>query len=183
MSKFYKEITTDRLSLIQKEVVEYLNLKYITAIHLDINPEDILSKCPQLKLFLTSINVLHCIALIRTVVLLAHDRLAPHTDGGAENPRCLALNIPLLHCENSLTTFYKKKNPFKKGKEAHNAKLNYSYTSFDDDSVKAVESLVLTHPTLLRVNEIHSVENNSDRIRYCLTIRFAPEPLELFNIG
>ncbi len=92
----------------------------------------------------------------------------------------LAINIPLLNCENSVTEFWevdptapviKKLTP------------NFvPYNEVDPTKCKKIDEYKLTSPVIFDTSVPHSVHNFSDQDRLAISIRFKEDPWHLINI-
>jgi hypothetical protein len=105
-----------------------------------------------------------------------------HRDGTPNFKRLFALNFPIYNCEDSLTSFYEVKDGIEKVEKLI-PNNGTPYTKFDintDDIIK-VDSVIVSKPTWLRVNALHSVSMTSDKNRIVASLRFKPEPLDYLN--
>ena len=93
-----------------------------------------------------------------------------------------ALNIPLINCGNSKTTFYKDRKPlFISSKYAtENTRIKYDAVVEMQSIYKAKEisSYVLDRPTLLNTQVFHNVINYSSEPRFAISLRFDKNPVE-----
>ena len=86
-----------------------------------------------------------------------------------------ALNIPLINCDNSLTTFYNDKKelimewPWNNAKRTHTKRIH--------TKVDAIDSYVLNQPIFFNTQVFHAVENFNDSPRYAISLRFKKNPL------
>ena len=88
--------------------------------------------------------------LERVIVLTASEKFKflPHQD---EGPRVCRINWPVLNSDSAYTVFYKKKP----------TAMPYKYEGIDmyhKHDVEVSDTFVLTKPTLMHVDTIHSVE-------------------------
>jgi len=99
-----------------------------------------------------------------------------HTDfRPAEFGDCLAINIPLQNCENSVTEIWKC-----------NCDSPVRYTSngqpyryFDKENCIKISEFFLNKPVLFRTDLPHSVSNKSNKTRRAMSIRFKDDPWHL----
>jgi hypothetical protein len=106
-------------------------------------------------------------------------RSAIHTD---ERPKdaVLAINIPLINCDQSLTEFWKTDND-----SAFIRKLTPNFVPFyeiDPNKCQKISEFVLTKPIIFDTSIPHSVHNYSNQIRFGISIRFKKDPWHLINI-
>ncbi len=175
----FKEVQTEKLSDIKSELISYFDLTdKIKRLPVHIDHHDLLEKSPQLKAFLTELDLIDKIRLVRTVTVMPKGFYSAHVDGSAQDsiPRTVALNIPMVNCDDSLTRFFERKGPGIKPLVKSNKKMDFSYQDYSYDDIVLKTQFTLRHPTFLKICEIHDVINNSSKVRYCLTIRFSPEP-------
>lgn len=84
-----------------------------------------------------------------------------------------ALNIPLINCENSLTTLYK----------SNKAPQFYMFKNRITEvekiaNCKPITSYVLDRPVLFNTQILHAVENYSSEPRVAISLRFDTNPIE-----
>lgn len=83
------------------------------------------------------------------------------------------VNIPLVNCENSVTTLYKSNN---KSKKLYNGTTLIEVLSIHD--TEPIDSYVLTRPILLNTRIFHAVRNFSDKPRIVMSLQFKTNPIE-----
>lgn len=99
-----------------------------------------------------------------------------HTDWRpTEYGDCLALNIPLNNCENSITELWES---------SYDPPIQYTtngqpYRYFDPKLCKKITEFKLIKPVLFRTDIPHSVSNNSNNVRQAISIRFKDDPWHL----
>ena len=99
-----------------------------------------------------------------------------HTDWRpTEYGHQLALNIPLLNCEHSLTELWSSD---------YDPPTQYTsngqpYRFFESSRCKKLTEFKLTTPVLFRTDIPHSVNNTSNTIRKAISIRFKVDPWHL----
>lgn len=89
----------------------------------------------------------------------------------------LALQIPLLNCENSTTIFWSSN---------YSPPLQYTtngqpYNYFDPSRCIKITEFNLTEPTFFRTDIPHSVNNPTDTVRKAISIRFKQDPWHLIK--
>ena len=91
----------------------------------------------------------------------------------------LALNIPLLNCEDTVTEFWNCDRPYKIGYTVNG--LPYFY--FPPETVKIkIAEFVLTKPVLFDVRVPHSSTNKGTETRLAISLRFAKDPWHLVGM-
>ena len=117
-----------------------------------------------------------------------HNWSYAHKDSIEKNRSTLALNIPLINCENSRTTLYKET----KSKTSHFLSeypdANYTNCISEDLTNKTeiqkknkkqiITSYVLNRPILFNTRVFHAVENFSIKPRLAISLRFERNPTE-----
>jgi hypothetical protein len=98
-----------------------------------------------------------------------------HTDYRPEG-FSLALNIPLEHCENSITSMWDTADQITEIRYTTN---NSPYHYYDPELCKKVTEFRLTEPILFDTSIPHSVDNLSDNWRRAISLRFEPDPWHL----
>lgn len=103
-------------------------------------------------------------------------------DSYIRNSSTYALNIPLLNCENSVTTLYKDRKPMFITNTEHTRKdLPPQADYLEIQSVykaKVITSYVLDRPILFNTRIFHGVVNNSPNPRLAISLRFAENPVD-----
>jgi hypothetical protein len=99
-----------------------------------------------------------------------------HTDWRPANyGNQLALNIPLLNCENSITSLWKSDyNP-----PTQYTENGQPYNFYDPTRCVKIAEFKLIQPTIFRTDLPHSVDNPSNCVRTAISIRFKRDPWHL----
>jgi hypothetical protein len=89
----------------------------------------------------------------------------------------LALNIPLLNCENSTTSLWKSD---------YTPPVQYTdngqpYNFYDPNRCVKIAEFKLIYPTIFRTDLPHSVDNPSNTVRKAISIRFKQDPWQLIH--
>lgn len=174
----YKPIFIDTYDKIQSQLFEFIQ-PAINANITDafvVEQTEILNNCPGLKIFLDK-NNLHW-DMARFFVTASDDSLPIHLDGDAQNPKFLALNLPITGCDNSEMLWWRNVDMIESAEHS-----NYSISKipiFDGLNKTITHSLKLTSPHLVQVNIPHSVINDQDQPRAILSLRFRPDPMHLW---
>jgi hypothetical protein len=95
-----------------------------------------------------------------------------HTDWRPrEKEDCLALQIPLVNCENSITAIWRNND---------NIPLwPRDVVYFQEERCTKIGEFRLTSPTLFRVDLPHNVTNPTDSFRKAISLRFKKDPWHL----
>lgn len=116
---------------------------------------------------------------VQRFVLIQVEPLAKgriHTDWRPTNFGCqLALNIPLINCDNSITSLWESDYV----PETQYTTNGQPYNFYDPDRCNKVAEFKLTQPALFRTDLPHSVDNLSDKGRKAISIRFKIDPWHL----
>lgn len=129
------------------------------------------------------IGVTHFLGLeIQRAVLI---QVAPHATGRIHTdwrPKDygdqLALNIPLMDCEHSITSLWSSD---------YTPPTQYTdngqpYNFYDPARCTKLTEFKLTQPVMFRTDVPHSVDNPSDKTRRAISLRFKQDPWHLVNI-
>lgn len=89
----------------------------------------------------------------------------------------LALNIPLVNCEDSVTSLWKSD---------YTPPMQYTdngqpYNFYDPARCTKVTEFKVTRPVIFRTDLPHSVDNPSNKIRKAISVRFKKDPWHLVN--
>lgn len=118
--------------------------------------------------------------LFKTVLIQVqkHTSLPIHTDFRPHDNNQLAINIPLLNCEDSYTKFYKttKENDLVEYSSSGSPLIRYH----PDDCVQ-IDEFRLSNPVVFRTDIPHSVVNLSPNTRLAISLRFETDPWHLVN--
>jgi len=99
-----------------------------------------------------------------------------HTDWRPANyGNQLALNIPLLNCENSITSLWKSDY----SPPTQYTENGQPYNFYDPTRCVKIAEFKLTQPTIFRTDLPHSVDNSSNCVRTAISIRFKRDPWHL----
>ena len=109
------------------------------------------------------------------ITVRPNDPLPIHID----QRKGLALNIPLLNCENTVTELWHCDQPYKIG-YTHNG-LPYFYYPTNTITTKIGE-FILTKPVLFDVRVPHSSTNKGTGTRLAISLRFEEDPWQLVGM-
>jgi hypothetical protein len=137
---------------------------------------------PSLSIYLKELGIYDIWEKTALIAATPNRSVPIHRDGTPNFKRLFALNFPIYNCEDSITTFYEVKDGIDKVEQLV-PNNGTPYTKFDinvDDIIK-VDSVIVSEPTWLRVNVLHSVSMTSDKNRIVASLRFKPEPMDYLN--
>lgn len=179
MTKFYEQLYFAEFNSIREELK---NSILSDARERNIDPEkqtnwftdiSVLLKNEKFKKFFYSLNYIfdlesYYVSVVFT--LNGKEERGPHIDplGNVETPNkiFLGLNIPLDE-SHTLMKWYQDQEVFNN----HPSNLNAKFVKNINDVVEEDRALI-TGPTIIRADKIHSAENLSDDRRYLVSIRF-----------
>lgn len=175
--KLYKKIIIPHLSIIQKKLKVFIpQLKHNQNDAFAVDHKILEQTVPELFEFFKS----HCLDydIFRIFQTAPKGRLSIHVDGNEKWPKVLALNIPIIGCSDTGMCWWDKVQPTSL---TNTNEYGSNIQLFDSDNKQLIDQLELTEPYLVRINVPHSVDNPNDQRRIILSVRFAPEPIELFE--
>ena len=114
------------------------------------------------------------VKLIAYISCAANTTQEVHLDSGDCE---LALNFPVINCENVITDFfeYKEQNLTLK----YTMGTNLPYLFYDITGMNIISSLNLVKPTILNIKMPHRVVNHTDLERISISFRFMEDPWKL----
>lgn len=149
--KYYKELNLD-FSLVIPKLVELTSKKPTARFWTPLDTQQTIDQIPELltvfeplKLTISRISIITCI----------YHKSNIHRD---VSPFASRMNIPVLNCEQSTTSFFVCDESYQGEKREFSAKS--VHWIFDENKCTEVDSFTLTKPTLLRVQELHQVRIN-----------------------
>lgn len=87
----------------------------------------------------------------------------------------LALNIPLINCDESVTSLWESDYV----PETQYTNNSQPYNFYDPDRCTKITEFKLTHPALFRTDLPHKVDNFSNKERKAISVRFKQDPWHL----
>ena len=137
---------------------------------------------PTLSIVLKDMGIYHLWEKTALVAATPNQPVSIHRDGTLNFRRLIALNFPIYNCEDSITSFYE----VREGVELQevlmpNNGTTYTKMNINKDDAVEVDTVIISEPTWIRVNVLHSVRMTSQKTRIVASIRFKPEPLEYLN--
>jgi hypothetical protein len=107
-------------------------------------------------------------------IVQARGKANIHIDSG---PAIARINVPLLNCRHSFTSFYKT------NAQPKLMETNVKFGHLRAEDCRIVDSVELRQPTVLRISAPHGVTCAPDagHIRYSLTFNVTPDPVSLLQ--
>jgi hypothetical protein len=101
-----------------------------------------------------------------------------HKDHRPVDNNVLAINIPLINCQDAKTYFWDTTEDVNK--------ISYTssgspYIGFSKASCTKIDEFILTKPIIFRTDIPHSVDNHSIDHRVAVSLRFKTDPWHLVN--
>jgi len=175
--RVYKPIQIDQFDLTQQQLLSYAR-KHITnwsTGSIIVDPEAIFSAAPDFKKFIEQHNLVWDIA--RFFITEPQSSIGIHIDGTELYPKYLALNLPVLNCAGTYMKWWDNLDQVLiKDFEQYSPNIKV----LDGLYKTTIDTLELLTPHLVRIDVPHNVINNTDGIRIILSVRFKPEPIELW---
>jgi len=177
MCKFYKHISFQNIDLITNKLINFIkDLHEIKTSTYKLDHQQLIETVPELKSQLDEYGF-SSIGVARILVTAPNSTLRLHNDGNDENPKYLALNWPLLNCNNTIMRWYNADISVKNYVEE-------GYGVFDLYDIFSATKLAETEiisPTLVNIQCPHDVDNPLDSSRFMLSIRFDVEPFDIYE--
>jgi hypothetical protein len=178
--QYYKELDIDHFDTIVEKSLEFIKSKskiyerQLDGSWYNINISELLESVPEISLAFNKFNLVPVMAA--SYVMYDRRHTAIHVDA---YPSLTRINIPLLNCSGTYTTFYKNSQV----KEFINPRTKIvSYRNVNTD-VELADRVELKKATVLRTNQAHSVDlpitNPVPRIT--LTLGFDRDPVFLLD--
>ena len=119
--------------------------------------------------------------VFKTVLIMAAPNLVGklHIDYRPHDNNTLAINIPLINCENAITEFWKSSES---SSVVEYTPSGSPYLSCGDRSTcTKIDEYRLVRPVLFNTSIPHSVNNYSDKPRIAISLRLETDPWDLVN--
>ena len=178
MTQFiYKKLKIENYNQILAELKQWFEPQIPNDGHgdafLKLDNNGFRNSCPQsIKWF--EENNLNIIAVVLTTFLpnnAQKDSDAPHIDTQTTD---LAINFPIINCENTFTSFYKTINENKILTKLDNG---ITYWTFDTNTqYEEIDRFVLDGAVLFNTKIPHQVSNPTENPRYSASFRFKEDP-------
>jgi len=119
--------------------------------------------------------------IFKTVIINAMPKSTGliHIDHRPHDNNVLAINIPLVNCDNAVTMFWDTTEDTNR--------LQYTssgspYIGFNKSNCTKIDEYVLTQPVLFKTDLPHSVDNYSDKPRLAISLRLVDDPWDLVSM-
>lgn len=174
----YKFVDIPNFDKIQQDLVAmvptFFNEVSTHAVVVDL--EDIKLHCPLLIDYLEENNLVWDIARFFMIAPMTEIRI--HVDGSSEYPKFLALNLPVMGYKSTTMNWWDRVEVCSiESTEKYGKNISY----YDSDDKVMSHSVELDSPALVQINIPHNVTNLHDCERVVLSVRFKPEPTELWH--
>lgn len=185
---FYSLFNVPNLEQIQKEFLP-LRAYYIDKISV-FNPlsrSELEEKVPAFSNFLKQIDLYDRWITTSMCTIPPGQNYPLHIDSLNNTGRFVALNIPIINCENTYTTWYDAEVKELIWDKLH-GHIDSTYDEAchcDWDTSKEIKRVESKDPMLINVSIPHSVFNPTDKFRFLVSTRFTPELSEpdLYRLG
>lgn len=170
---FYDEIVQDSVDYLKTQKPDIYNRVQDTTYY-PLNVSEFKQYCPKLDAGFMRYGLV-CNWVVAYV--MTENRHSPiHIDGYPQSAR---INLPLLNCKGTKTMFYSG-GEFKK--RTHNAKTSINAWLLSNvHGLKIAGSVEIDAPTVLLVNEPHSVRISDQLPRITLSLGFDKDPVFLLE--
>jgi hypothetical protein len=174
----YKFVDIPNFDKIQQDLTAMIPLLFKETVTsaIVVDHASVKAHCPLLIDFFEKNDLVWDIA--RFFMTAPMSELPIHLDGNHENPKFLALNLPIIGCKNTTMNWWEQI-------ELIDVESTKEYGAniclFDSDNKICSHSLELSSPAIVQINIPHNVSNLQDTTRVILSVRFNPEPVSLWN--
>jgi hypothetical protein len=103
-----------------------------------------------------------------------------HKDYRPHDSNVLAINIPLINCDNAVTQFW---NTEEDVNLIQYTSSGSPFIGFNQDKCTLIDKFVLTQPVVFRTDIPHSVDNYSNQPRLAISLRLAKDPWDLMGVS
>jgi hypothetical protein len=118
--------------------------------------------------------------IFRAVLINAQPRSIGmiHRDHRPVDNNVLAINIPLINCNQAVTYFWNTTEDINKVSYTSSGS---PYIGFSRTSCTKIDEFILTDPIIFRTDIPHSVDNQTANNRLAISLRFKKDPWHLIN--
>jgi hypothetical protein len=102
-----------------------------------------------------------------------------HKDYRPHDHNVLAINIPLVNCDNAVTEFW---NTTEDPNRVQYTSSGSPFIGFDHATCTRIDKFILTRPAVFRTDIPHSVNNYSDKPRLAISLRLVDDPWHLVSM-
>lgn len=175
---YYSTFKIPNLEKIQHEFLP-LRVMYIDKISVfnPLSKDELKDKVPEFCKFLKSVDLYDRWITTSMCTIPPHQNYPLHIDSLHCEERFIALNIPIINCDNTFTAWYEAEIDKLIWDKLH-GHIDITYDAAchckweTSKEVKRVESY---EPMLINVSVPHSVFNPNDKYRFLVSSRFTPE--------
>ena len=170
------DLITHRLKQLVKRNGIIENGTFVNSIGLEQTHKEI----PELKGLFNSygLNDLRGLLIIRALPASVAPNY-PHTDTMPSPDMKVAINWPVLNCQDTFTAFYEPKPD---ALPVPTKLVNgLPYTKYEYNDVVETHRMRITVPTAIRYDVLHAVINNTSSVRITASFRFDSNHWELFK--
>jgi len=169
----FKELHIDLIEEISAEIADFKStIVSVPGQFRIIQTESTLKALPTLNNWFKENELI--VNQIAYISCAANQIQEVHLDSGNNE---LALNFPVLNCENVATDFFEYKEQNLTLKYTKGTNLPYLY--YDITGMNIIASLNLKKPTILNIKMPHRVSNPTDLERISISFRFINDPWKL----
>lgn len=185
---FFSRLEIYNLEKIKQEFLP-LRIFYIDKISVfnPLSKEELKDRVPEFSKFLRSVDLYDRWITTSMCTIPPHQNYPLHIDSLNCQERFVALNIPIINCENTYTAWYEAEIE----KHIWNKLHGHIDKTYDEachckwetsTEIKRIESF---DPMLINVSVPHSVFNPNDKYRFLVSSRFTPElnEYDLYRLG
>jgi hypothetical protein len=99
-----------------------------------------------------------------------------HRDHRPHDNNVLAINIPLINCDNAVTEFW---DTTEDPNLIQYTSSGSPFIGFNRSSCTKIDEFILTRPVVFKTDLPHSVNNYSDKPRLAISLRLVEDPWDL----
>lgn len=150
-----------------------------------VEPEDIKRNCPNIMAKIREWGLEDRMAENAIILVKPNKHYAIHRDFPLWQKRNIALNFPMVNCEDSYTVFYDAeilKKETMSGKLGENVYVSHAQAVIEE-TAKELGRCDSSIPHWINVHVPHAPVVNHDRVRSALSIRFHPELFDYIASG
>lgn len=175
-------LSVDALPAIKKELLvlfeltKELTLVPYTSTYMEINKDEWVEQyCPTLCKELQRLKLRDSLKILAFVSVVIDKHFPAHVDAESE----VALNIPLINCDNTYTVWYDGQTQSKEFDD-YLIGIESARTAIEGttDSLIEIDRCEANVPRWINVNVLHRPETQHDKFRVAASLRFDPEPLD-----
>lgn len=182
--QLYKKIDIPQFEIIQQKLLiiaqELMEPGKTDACQAD--QDQILSRVPELQSYFQNNNLNWEIG--RFFLTAPGESIPIHIDGNEQHPKFLAINLPLTGCAGTKMMWWDNVS-MSDVKDLSNYGVGPNkgggVVLLDGQNKTVIDDLELIDPHVVRINLPHNIVNPTTHDRIVLSIRFNPQPVDLWN--